>query len=57
VIGIVRADGDMRAEVRPLVRVNVSVTWNAMAAAKPVRRARAAARPLKTGSRRKSGKS
>jgi TldD protein len=26
VIGIVRADGDMRAEVRPLVRLNVSVT-------------------------------
>lgn len=26
VIGIVRADGDMRSEVRPLVRLNVSVT-------------------------------
>ncbi|XBQ16336.1 MAG: metalloprotease TldD [Oceanicaulis sp.] len=26
VIGIVRADGDVRADVRPLVRVNVSVT-------------------------------
>ena len=26
IIGIVRADGDMRSEVRPLVRLNVSVT-------------------------------